>query len=513
MSLDSQRYTPLHYAVINNHALVTKVFLKAFEPMKPTSDEARNYDLINILNDLLVIAIKYQYDDIVRLFAKFSQYFHGKPSHGETALYVAARSGNEGYVDILLKHGRCPDLDIPETVHGWTPLFIACVEGHHAVAKLLLNAAAKQDIRDYSGWTAKEHAAVRGHLALAGMLTSLGTEDPLGGPASTLKQPICQTTIPFRTDCHCLVINLGVLQTGKKVKAVELRDHTPKELIFMNAGFLMEISISERESFMHASNIQSPRGDPVSVLGEANAPPMTTQNISAKRRSRSLTKGHESGTREIRDRMKYTVDFLNKGFKPNTRGDFIQDSFTTLGELLEELPESISFNIEIKYPRLHEAVDAGVAPVAIEINTFIDKALEKLLSYGNQKRAIILSSFTPEICMLLAIKQQTYPVMFITNAGKPPVTDREMRAASIQSAVRFAKRWNLSGLVFASEALVMCPRLVRYVQRSGLICGSYGSQNNTPENAKAQAAAGIDIIMADRVGLIALSLKGYKKQA
>ncbi|KNG83260.1 putative ankyrin repeat-containing protein, partial [Aspergillus nomiae NRRL 13137] len=718
MSLDSQQYTPLHYAVINNHALVTKAFLKALEQMQQTHGEAKNYDLINILNDLLVIAVKYQYDDIVLLFAKFPLYSHGKASHGETALYVAARSGNEGYVDILLEHGRCRDLDIPETVHGWTPLFIACVEGQHAVAKLLLNATAKQDIHDYSGWTAKEHAAVRGHLTLAGMLTSLGTEDPLGGPASILKQPIFQNTMSLRTDCHHLIINLGVLQSGKQVKAVELRDRSPKELIFMNAGFLMEISISERQSisqlvelplltdmtnepfvfpvtdpdrawisfkllhanstlpkerslvgggtalignpsdhfgenreslirertvpilekdtldvlgkvtftfvlskpishragplvsppvteegvqlvghrglgqntasrsylqigentiesflsaskqgatfvevrmiwlkceanetnnydvqltrdlvpviyhdfslsesgtdipihdlsldqFMHASNIQSPRGVPVSVLGEANAQPISTQNISAKRRSRSLTKGHESGTREIRDRMKYTVDFVNKGFKPNTRGDFIQDSFTTLGELLEELPESIGFNIEIKYPRLHEAIDAGVAPVAIEINTFIDKALEKLFSYGNKKRTIILSSFTPEICMLLAIKQRMYPVMFITNAGKPPVTDREMRASSIQSAVRFAKRWNLSGLVFASEALVMCPRLIRYVQRSGLICGTYGSQNNTPENANAQAAAGIDIIMADRVGLIAKSLEGYKKQ-
>ena len=98
---------------------------------------------------------------------------------------------------------------------------------------------------------------------------------------------------------------------------------------------------------MHASNIQSPRGAPVSVLGDANAQPISTQNISAKRRSQSLTKGHESGTWEIRDRMKYTVDFVNKGFKPNTRDDFIQDSFTTLGELLEELPESIGFNIEI----------------------------------------------------------------------------------------------------------------------------------------------------------------------
>lgn len=81
----------------------------------------------------------------------------------------------------------------------------------------------------------------------------------------------------------------------------------------------------------------------------------------------------------------------------------------------------------------------------------------------------------------------------------------------------------------------MCTRLVRYVQHSGLVCGSYGSQSNIPENAKvsvsililsvfklryencliantkseAQVAAATCIIMANRVGLIAMSLKGY----
>lgn len=151
-------------------------------------------------------------------------------------------------MDILPEHGRYPDLNVLETVHGWTPLYIACVEGHRAVAKLLLKAAAKQDIYDYSGCTANEHAAVRGHLTLAGMLTSLGTENPLGGPASTPMQPTFQTTMSFKTDRHCLIINLGVLQNGKRVKAVELRDRSLKQLISMNTGFLLEISISERES-------------------------------------------------------------------------------------------------------------------------------------------------------------------------------------------------------------------------------------------------------------------------
>lgn len=176
---------------------------------------------------------------------------------------------------------------------------------------------------------------------------------------------------------------------------------------------------------------------------------------------------------------------MNKGFKPNTRGDFIQDSFTTLDELLEKLPQSIGFNIEVKYPRLHEAAEAGVAPVAIEINTFVDKILERVFrSENNTNRDIILSSFTPEICILLALKQRKYPVMFITNAGKPPMTDMEMRASSLQAAVRFGRRWNLAGIVFACESLIMCPRLISYVKRSGLVCGSYGTLNNIPENAK-----------------------------
>jgi glycerophosphodiester phosphodiesterase len=45
--------------------------------------------------------------------------------------------------------------------------------------------------------------------------------------------------------------------------------------------------------------------------------------------------------------MKHTVDFMTKGFKPNTRGDFVQGSFATLEELLVKLPKSISFDIEI----------------------------------------------------------------------------------------------------------------------------------------------------------------------
>ncbi|KAK3312289.1 hypothetical protein B0H66DRAFT_570380 [Apodospora peruviana] len=96
----------------------------------------------------------------------------------------------------------------------------------------------------------------------------------------------------------------------------------------------------------------------------------------------------------------------------------------------------------------------------------------------------MLSSFTPEICILLSLKQKTYPVLLIIDAGKVPMADTEVRAASMQVAVEFAKRWNLAGVVFSCEVLLLCPRLVGFVKCKGLVCASYGTLNNEPGNVE-----------------------------
>ena len=121
--------------------------------------------------------------------------------------------------------------------------------------------------------------------------------------------------------------------------------------------------------------------------------------------------------------------------------------------------------------------------MGIELNTFVDVTLVALHRHGGQ-RQIMLSSFTPEICILLSMKQRSYPVFFITNAGKVPMVDMEVRAASVQVAVQFARRWNLAGVVFACEALLLCPRLVGFVKTRGLVCATYGVLNNDPQMVK-----------------------------
>lgn len=118
---------------------------------------------------------------------------------------------------------------------------------------------------------------------------------------------------------------------------------------------------------------------------------------------------------------------------------------------------------------------------AVELNSFVDTVLAKVYDLGGD-RNMIFSSFNPDICILLSSKQPSIPVLFLSDAGVEPVGD--IRASSLQEAIRFASRWNLLGVVAAVQPMILCPRLVRVVKESGLVCVSYGVANNDPENVK-----------------------------
>ena len=151
------------------------------------------------------------------------------------------------------------------------------------------------------------------------------------------------------------------------------------------------------------------------------------------------------------------------------------------------LPEDISFNIEMKYPMLFETEEQEMDTYAVELNSFVDAVLTTVYNLA-KGRDIIFSSFHPDVCLALAFKQPSIPVLFLTDAGASDVGD--IRAQSLQEAIRFASRWDLLGIVSAAEPLVMCPRLVRVVKESGLVCVSYGTLNNEPENVKVREMFG-----------------------
>ncbi|KAI9278328.1 Glycerophosphoryl diester phosphodiesterase family-domain-containing protein [Phascolomyces articulosus] len=183
----------------------------------------------------------------------------------------------------------------------------------------------------------------------------------------------------------------------------------------------------------------------------------------------------------------------------------IQAPFTTLAEALKKIPKSAGCNIEVKYPMIDEAESDELHQFQ-EINIFVDTILECVYNNAEQDRRIIFSSFHPEICVALNLKQPNYPVFFLTDAGTLPMAD--VRCNSIQGAVRFAKQADLLGIVTASEPILDAPRMTTIIKESGLLLFTYGVLNNEVEHAIAQKKYGVDAVIVDSVVAVRKGLRG-----
>ncbi|KAG0246874.1 Glycerophosphoryl diester phosphodiesterase family-domain-containing protein [Mortierella sp. GBAus27b] len=177
----------------------------------------------------------------------------------------------------------------------------------------------------------------------------------------------------------------------------------------------------------------------------------------------------------------------------------IQAPFATLKDTFETVPPHIGFNIEVKYPMLDEAEDANIPLYAFEINRFVDRILKEVYDHDQAQpnRNIIFSSFHPDICLLLNMKQPNYPVFFLTDGGTSVMADR--RCNSIQAAVRFATSTDLLGVVTHSPPIVEAPNLIKGIKETGLLVFTYGADNNNVENARLQRRHGVDAVIVDCV--------------
>lgn len=266
------------------------------------------------------------------------------------------------------------------------------------------------------------------------------------------------------------------------------KDHVPvvyHDFLVSETGIDAPVHTLTLEQFLHINPDSSRHHHQ-----QANHPQSTTQtrpngdgprrnrsNSFAPTRSQSMGIAGTGHSEELDERMKHTRDFKEKGFKANSRGKFIQAPFATLEDLFRKLPEKIGFNIEMKYPMLHESEEHEMDTYAVELNSFCDTVLSKVYDLAGE-RHIIFSSFNPDICLCLSYKQPSIPILFLSDAGCCPVGD--IRASSLQEAIRFASRWNLLGIVSAAEPLINSPRLVKVVKETGLVCVSYGTSNNDP---------------------------------
>lgn len=129
---------------------------------------------------------------------------------------------------------------------------------------------------------------------------------------------------------------------------------------------------------------------------------------------------------------------------------------------------------------LWEAEDWKMDLYGVEFNLYLDTILGQIYKHAGN-RSILFTSFSPELCILAAHKQDTYPVMFLNESNLFPTGD--VRASNLQEAIHFARHWALPGVVMSSEPFFASPKLIKFVQDDGLKCLSFGMLNNDTEKA------------------------------
>jgi glycerophosphodiester phosphodiesterase len=234
---DKEGLSPLHLSVINEHVLTTKALLQA-DNDHSNLDEALHLRSSSS-KSVLSIAAKLNTIEIVKLLVTAGFDVNQQDSDGETALHVVARFGHEECAAILLdkSYGQNPLVDIPEKTFAWTPLFIACVDGHLSIAKLLLEAGADVERLDTSGWSATEHASLRGHLDIA---RCIGMEVP---PALSLGSDYTPTPSSSPSTLHSLderrsngITDSGSMRAVKAIKTFGHRYLVNETMVLVSLG-------------------------------------------------------------------------------------------------------------------------------------------------------------------------------------------------------------------------------------------------------------------------------------
>lgn len=249
------------------------------------------------------------------------------------------------------------------------------------------------------------------------------------------------------------------------------------------------------EQFLHLNNVQNHMNGFTNDERRRSVDDSGVFN-KAFRDGSSNSSAYSNISKVLENRMRLTKTFKEKNYKGNSRGHSIASSFVTLKELFKKIPANVGFNVECKYPMVDEAEQEDIGQIAVEMNHWVDTVLQVV--YDNADgRDIMFSSFHPDVCVMLSLKQPSIPILFLTEGGTAQMAD--VRASSLQNAIRFARSWNLLGIVSAAAPIIEAPRLAQVVKSSGLVCVTYGVENNDPVNANIEMDAGVDAVIVDNV--------------
>ncbi|XP_032674256.1 glycerophosphocholine phosphodiesterase GPCPD1-like isoform X2 [Odontomachus brunneus] len=172
--------------------------------------------------------------------------------------------------------------------------------------------------------------------------------------------------------------------------------------------------------------------------------------------------------------------------------------FPTLQTVLQELEQHVGCNIEIKWNmQLKDGTFELNHP--FDLNLYLDIILKVVLEYGGDRK-IVFSSFNPDICAMIRLKQNKYPVVFLTQGVtlKYP-TYHDPRCQTVPMAKRHALTADILGINVHTEDLLRDPSQVKLAKDVGLIIFCWGDDNNDKATIQYLKKLGLHAVIYDKI--------------
>ncbi|KAL7668664.1 hypothetical protein ACOME3_009358 [Neoechinorhynchus agilis] len=218
------------------------------------------------------------------------------------------------------------------------------------------------------------------------------------------------------------------------------------------------------------------------------------------------------------------------------------DCFPSLMQVLRELDACMALNVEVKYAMQY--LNGGFEMTDyFERNQIIDSVLNCIMEYQayespqasevygstlsvesctdsthyskrskpSMKRQIVLSSFDPDCCTMLQRKQNSYPVLFLSQGNDTSVWPQyhDFRTRDAISSVEFATSQHLDGIALPASDILNKPSkgLLKRIKDSELILFCWtinAASSSSAQTIDRLLKAGVHGIICDEVGSLML---------
>jgi CDK inhibitor PHO81 len=178
-ALDHDRFTPLIQAILHSHLGAVETLLGADARIDPQGDS--DHIALNL-------ACQHGAEDVVKLLLQYKPKILAD-AEGLFPQHWVAKSGLAPRLLVMLREYGV-NLDEPDKINQWTPLFHAASEGHVECLEVLLGFHVRGDILDEKKLSAMYYAAWEGHLGCMSLLEKASNGAGLTqSPATSISLP------------------------------------------------------------------------------------------------------------------------------------------------------------------------------------------------------------------------------------------------------------------------------------------------------------------------------------